>query len=345
VGRQDQEGRSALHYASDVDSKALLAEALVSAGADAQLSDFSGLTPLDVAQQQGARGVLAILERTQRSSRGLGASAMGACIPLSPLQVDVDEGLWSGGARAVVASPAMRASPGMAPLSPAAASASMRPQALVSSGRARTCGSPPAAVMCSLAAAGGWGAKSYVEEDIVTGRGEVWVARPLDVSSPSQSNDWGMRTVAIDPQSPAARRSPTAAMSAMAAAAPASEQQAHAPPRAAASNHTLEQHRVPGQPTDFSNWEEGGTFVASMVSRGVARAPGASVMDLTKSVTDDWIVVDSDDEDMVPFHRHTAGAEAAGGDGDAWQERVNQAKGAALQVKKGISNFWKSLAQ
>lgn len=331
-----------MHYASDVDMKGRVAEALVSAGADAQLSDFSGLTPLDVARQHGARGVLAILERTQRNSRGLGASAMGACIPLSPLQVDVDEGVWSGGARAAVVAPSFRASPGMAPLSPA--SAALRAQGLASPGRVRA-GSPAAGANALAAAA--WGTKSYVEEDIVTGRGEVWVARPLDASTASQSNDWGMRTVAMDPQSPVARRSPTAAMSAMAGVV-ASEPpaRARAQPRAAASQHPPQEQRVPGQPTDFSNWEEGGASVASMVSRGAARGPGASVMDLTKSVTDDWIVVDSDDEDMVPHHhRAAAGTGAAGGEGDAWQERVNQAKGAALQVKMGISNFWKSLAQ
>jgi len=84
-----------------------------------------------------------------------------------------------------------------------------------------------------------------------------------------------------------------------------------------------------------------------MVTRPHSRAPGASVMDLTKSVTDDWIVVDSDDEEVAASYRRAPGAGAAGGgeEADVWQERVNQAKDAALQVKMGIANLWKNFAK
>ena len=120
---QDQDGRTALHYACDVDSKAGIAEVLVSAGADAHGSDFSGLTPIHLARQSGARAVLASLERTQRNSwRGQSMNAsVGPCIPLSPLQVDIDKGLWSSAPRAPAGrTPPGRTGAGMAPASPTA---------------------------------------------------------------------------------------------------------------------------------------------------------------------------------------------------------------------------------
>ena len=70
-------------------------------------------------------------------------------------------------------------------------------------------------------------------------------------------------------------------------------------------------------------------------------------MDLTRSVTDDWIVVDSDDDDPVQYHRAVPGpvTQGSGGEGEGWQETVNQAKNAALQVKMGIANLWNSLGK
>ena len=335
LNHQDQEGRTALHYATDTDSKARVAEVLVHAGGDAQRQDFGGLTPLDMARQAGSRAVLAVLERTQRNSRGLGVSAMGPCIPLSPLQVDVDQGLWPAGTRAhVAASPPLRSSAaGMAPLSPASPGISAKLSSPLL-GRAS-----PRGVEAGAPSADAWGSKSFVEEDIVTGRGEVWVARPLEATSPAADREWGMRTVAMNPPSPAARAPP----SAMAAGCPSSdarymERGQRAPPKP---------QRVQGGPADFSNWEQGSASVSSVAGRSTSgRGPGASVMDLTKSVTDDWIVVDSDDEDSAPYQRRAAGAAGStGGEGDVWQERVKQAKGAALQVKMGITSFFQSLAK
>ncbi len=332
LNHQDQEGRTALHYASDTDSKARVAEVLVNAGGDAQRQDFGGLTPLDMARQAGARAVLAVLERTQRHSRGLGVSAMGPCIPLSPLQVDVDQGLWPAGTRAqVAASPPLRSSAaGMAPLSPASPGMSAKLSSPLL-GRASPC-------EAGVPSADGWGSKSFVEEDIVTGRGEVWVARPLEATSPAVGSEWGMRTVAMNPPSPAAR-APPSAVTAGSADARYMERGQRAPPKS---------QRLQGGPADFSNWEEGSASVSSVAGRSAAgRGPGASVMDLTKSVTDDWIVVDSDDEHSEPYQRRAAGAAAGNtvGEGDVWQERVKQAKGAALQVKMGITSFFQSLAK
>ena len=350
---QEQDGRTALHYAADADSKARIAEVLVNAGGDVHRSDFSGLTPLHVAHQSGARGVLATLERAQRNSRGLAGSAVGPAIPLSPLQVDVDEGLWSGGARAAATTPpGVRAAHGMhgrAPRSPHAGGAH---QAAVGGRQSPGAGAGPAGGVCG---AGGWGTQSYAEQDIVTGRGEVWVARPLGdgSSSAAASDDWGMRTVAMDPRSPSTSRAPTAAMAALnatpetGAAAYGQALGRTAAERVHCAPHQQPPQRVPGTATDFSNWEEGVGSVASMVNRPQSRGPGASTVDLTKSVTDDWIVVDSDDEDGAGSYRRAPAGVAAGdgADADAWQERVNQAKGAALQVKRGIANLWKNFAK
>ena len=182
-----------------------------------------------------------------------------------------------------------------------------------------------------------WGSKSFVEEDIVTGRGEVWVARPLDSSNPAASKDWGMRTVAMNPHSPTACVGPKGSV--------------HKAVKSASDPHNLETGHMPqrpprvqGGPADFSNWEGGN---ASAIGRSAAGCgPGASIIDLTRSVTDDWIVVDSDDEDSVA-QRRAAGviAGSGGGESDVWQERVKKAKGAALQVKMGITSFFQSLAK
>lgn len=356
---QDQEGRTALHYAADGDSKARIAEVLVSAGGDVHRSDFSGLTPLHIAHQAGARGVLATLEWAQRNSRGLAASAVGPAIPLSPLQVDVDEGLWSGGARVAAATPPGRAAQslhGRAPRSPHAGGSTQ--QAAYSGRQSPGGGGGPASAggsgkdFSSSASLAHWGTQSYAEQDIVTGRGEVWVARPLGDggSGVAAHDDWGMRTVAMEPRSPTASRAPTAAMAAIGAASNASYGQARGCTAAERGQCAPQPHapqRVPGTATDFSNWEEGAGHLPSMVTRPHSRAPGASVMDLTKSVTDDWIVVDSDDEEVAASYRRAPGAGAAGGgeEADVWQERVNQAKDAALQVKMGIANLWKNFAK
>ena len=304
--------------------------------------------------------MLATLEWAQRNSRGLAASAVGPAIPLSPLQVDVDEGLWSGGARVAAATQPVRASQGLHGRAPRSPHAGVATQQAAFSGRPETQqaafsgrqspggGGGPAGAggsgkdFSSSASLAHWGTQSYAEQDIVTGRGEVWVARPLGDggSGVAAHDDWGMRTVAMETRSPTASRAPTAAMAAIGAASDAAYGQArgrtaHAP------------QRVPGSATDFSNWEEGAGHLPSMVTRPHSRAPGASVMDLTKSVTDDWIVVDSDDEEVAASYRRAPGAGAAGGgeEADVWQERVNQAKDAALQVKMGIANLWKNFAK
>ena len=227
--------------------------------------------------------MLATLERAQRNSRGLAGSAVGPAIPLSPLQVDVDEGLWSGGARAAATTPpGVRAAHGMhgrAPRSPHAGGAH---QAAVCGRQSPGAGAGPAGGVCG---AGGWGTQSYAEQDIVTGRGEVWVARPLGdgSSSAAASDDWGMRTVAMDPRSPSTSRAPTAAMAALnatpetGAAAYGQALGRTAAERVHCAPHQQPPQRVPGTATDFCNWEEGVGSVASMVNRPHSRAACAVI--------------------------------------------------------------------
>ena len=349
LNQQDQDGCTALHYACDAESKAHLVEILVSAGADGNRSDFNGRTPVHVAQESGANAVLAALQRTHRSSRGLDVSAMGACIPISPLQVDVGTGRWpgdcEGGMQAVCA------------VSVSAGSSTF----VGAHGQAASVGNPLHGGQVGGrgvgAAAGGGGAKSFVEEDLVTGRGEVWVARPLDVGAQpgNDSSDWGMKTVGI--------ASPQSSPPAKYAVSPAADVPVLAGRGAGAADKVRTAQRM-GGPADFSNLdagEPGARSTASFVQlpTGVGREGrgghtralvASSVMDLTKSVTDDWIVVDSDDEDIplrpTPYNRRptaaSAGVPAVAGlpQGDGLQDMVNQAKDAALQVKSKLSSMW-----
>ena len=349
LNQQDQEGCTALHYACDAESKANLVEILVSAGADGNRSDFNGCTPLHVAQKSGAHAVLAALQRTHRSSRGLGVSAMGACIPISPLQVDVGTGRWPGDCEGGM--------PAVCAVGVSAGSSTF----VAAHGQAAPVGSPLHGGQVGGrgvgTAAGGGGAKSFVEEDLVTGRGEVWVARPLDVGAQpaNDASDWGMKTVGI--------ASPQSSPPAKYAVSPAADVPGLAGRGAGAADKVRTAQRM-GGPADFSNLdagEPGARSTASFVQlpTGIGREGrgghtralvASSAMDLTKSVTDDWIVVDSDDEDIplrpTPYNRRptvaSAGVPAVAGlpQGDGLQDMVNQAKDAALQVKSKLSSMW-----
>ena len=378
---QDQEGRTALHYGCDADSKVGIVEILVKAGGDVHRTDFTALTPIHLARHSGARAVLAALERERRTSPDsapLSPSAprVGNSAIFTHPQVHADDSLRAVGAPPAGWSPPVRPAAGLAQLLPASPGVREHGQSLLH--RA----SPVAAIDGALVGARGaigsggcspassWGSKSYVEQDIVTGRGEVWVARPLEAGVPTADNDWGMRTVEIDPNSSAApTRFPTAVMANM---IPISEtapmvmenNRTHAhtygrmhgraagamPPQQAVQGGPADFSRAQqGGPADFSKWEEdtAGSLATIKHHGAPARAPGASVMDLTRSVTDDWIVVDSDDDDPVQYHRAVPGpvTQGSGGEGDGWQETVNQAKNAALQVKMGIANLWNSLGK
>lgn len=187
---QDQEGRTALHYACDAEEKVRIVSALVEAGGDPNMSDFSGRTPIDDAREGSRGGLLSILERGPRrvSECGVGEGGVG---------------------------------------------------------------------------------RFSCEEDTITLRGEVWVARrlmPVPETLPDTHSDqggqgapvWGLQTVVLPPAPAGAR---------------------------------------PGKGSQdgaFATW--GATHLGGrQVRAGVPQNLLASV-DLTRSVVDDWIVVDEDDD-------------------------------------------------
>ena len=147
-----------------------------------------------------------------------------------------------------------------------------------------------------------------VDEDMVTGRGEVWVARPLSpsilpVMEPGEaaaagglnSSHWGLQTVEIDPKQSTQRV---------------------ADGRGEAA----------GRFVNYASWQE-----RSMARYGTRSRMEGSI-DLTKSMTDDWIVIDSDDEEKKGSQDDVIEAFTGRIESQVWKARVDQAKGAMMKV-------------
>lgn len=170
-----------------------------------------------------------------------------------------------------------------------------------------------------------------VDEDIVTGRGEVWVARPADPAEEGKrgeasgvavvvqanlasSSGWGTETVVLPPvtASGAGRQHPGVGG---------------------------------GKAVGFARWEPQGAAAGSR-----QRAMAASVVDLGRSAGggDEWIVVD-EEEEAARQAAAGGGQGVAGGRSKGWGESVRSALAARApevvsEVKKNFKWTMESLA-
>eukprot|EP00960_Hanusia_phi_P029073 747756-Hanusia_phi.AAC.3 len=160
---------------------------------------------------------------------------------------------------------------------------------------------------------------SVADGDIVTGRGEVWVARPLSpsilpVTDPREAvaagglnvSHWGLQTVEIDPKHSSQRASDSHAEAA-------------------------------GRFVNYASWQE------RSVARFGTRSRMEASVDLTKSMTDDWIVVDSDEEERASSREDVIEAITGRIESQVWKARVDQAKGAMMHVGKHLKRVLGSM--
>ncbi|KAJ1465905.1 hypothetical protein T484DRAFT_2589156, partial [Baffinella frigidus] len=268
------DGCSPLHYASRADSCAAIAAAIVAAGGNALLQDFSGTTPTELARQRGSGAML---------------SALGYTLTPAPAHVDSllagapgerDDDLITGRGEVWVARPFCPAPPAPPAVAPAAAAHTGQTRAGDAAARY---GEPPAAL----------GAQSGQTR----GKDRDWGLRTVELRSPNRS----------PPEAGAAARGGAAGMGAAGGGGvrPGGGGEAaggHAQPN-------------PNRALGFATWErrdgKGGGRPGGPGGPGGGKVDGsmleASYVDLTRSVVEDWIVVDSSDDEQQ------AGAGGKGG--------------------------------